>query len=236
MTKEVYDSLNIPFKTRHTDRQTINTKSSSKSLKEIKTISYTRKKKIKTQNKLMSLKKHTHASNRITFTDTKSPDTLLLVVLKNNKKNIDIPSNWKLKKKYLIGNKKKEHSKKIITSLQFDISLMKKGKVNFNQLKTLVTENNYDVKCLEFGKFYEESFEYKKYIGKFIPGILSKKLRSALGISDYSTPPWVDYLLSNNLSLYKLYTKNLLRLIKSSQTNSPKYLNNFYESSLFRYW
>nr|ACF24512.1 mRNA splicing factor 3bA [Gymnochlora stellata] len=199
-------------------------------------VSYKRKKKIKQQNKLMYLKKLTLRTIRITSVDATSPDPLQLIQIKNQRKVIDIPNNWKSKKKYLLGNKKKNHSKTILSVLHFDTQILKKGKINFSELKHMMKSNSYKLRLLDFGQFYEESLEYKRYIGKFIPGIISDKLRIALGLSEFANPPWFQSILGDAVTTNNALPLRLVKLMKANKSSDLKYLNNFYLSSNFSYW
>jgi len=154
-------------------------------------ISKKMKKKLKTENKFILLKKNANRPDKIRIYDTRSNYSFTLMNIKDMQKSIPVPLLWKTKKKYLLGNKGNENSDiflKLYTGIDTKI---KKGFRNFKSVSQFLNKKTLFKNYLKFGEYYYEGKNLEKNLEKYCPGTISDNLRNALGISLFSNPPWV---------------------------------------------
>mmetsp|Transcript_29774 Transcript_29774/g.72549 ORF Transcript_29774/g.72549 Transcript_29774/m.72549 type:complete len:266 (+) Transcript_29774:684-1481(+) len=150
-------------------------------------------KETKVQSRLIQIRKKAVFPDLIEYIDAKSTSLKIMFLLKHELKSISIPSHWKSKKKYLIGNKNTDREK---YKMDGDIKILTDKKIlgldEFKLLKSYFynVKNRYK-KYLDFGE-YLQSFNSKTFSRtEIMRGFISPELRDALGITLHSLPPWV---------------------------------------------
>jgi splicing factor 3B subunit 2 len=150
--------------------------------------------------------------------DVSSPDPLLLVHLKTLRNVVQVPRHWKQKRKYLQA---KRGSDKIpfqlpeyiaatgvatMRAAQLEKDDAKKGKakqrekmqgkggkldIDYRVLQDAFFKHQTKPNLTQFGDMYFEGKEFEVDVKTKRPGLLSAKLRAALGMTDNSPPPWL---------------------------------------------
>ncbi len=150
--------------------------------------------------------------------DVSSPDPLLLVHLKTLRNAVPVPRHWKQKRKYLQA---KRGADKIpfqlpeyiaatgvatMRAAQMEKEDAKKGKakqrekmqgkggkldIDYRVLQDAFFKHQTKPNLTGFGDMYFEGKEFEVDVKAKRPGVLSAKLRSALGMTDTSPPPWL---------------------------------------------
>ncbi len=150
--------------------------------------------------------------------DVSSPDPLLLVHLKTLRNAVQVPRHWKQKRKYLQA---KRGSDKIpfqlpeyiaatgvatMRAAQLEKDDAKKGKakqrekmqgkggkldIDYRVLQDAFFKHQTKPNLTQFGDMYFEGKEFEVDVKTKRPGLLSAKLRAALGMTDSSPPPWL---------------------------------------------
>nr|BAS01884.1 mRNA splicing factor 3bA [Amorphochlora amoebiformis] len=228
MSKREIESINSTYNKRKNDSKSLNINK-----KEIKKTGYKLRKLNATEKELVIMRSQSKNPQLLTIVDTKSKFKELVIYMKDYYKMVDIPEIWKSKKKYLIGNKNKINKVNISKEISIPSDLKKKGSVEYKNFykyfKSIETINN----LYTFGEYYIEGNENIRSVNSYYPGILSRKLRNALGISTDAYPPWINQFLKYGLppsypNLDVTYGNNTKRdqTIKINLTHSKYYWFN----------
>ena len=147
--------------------------------------------------------------------DVTSPDPDFLILLKGVSGTVPVPRHWGRKRKYLQGKRgiekppfklpdfiAKTGIMDIRGAMQEDqakMSLKQKqrsrvapksgGEVDYRTLHDAFFKYQTKPPLTKFGDLYYEGKEFEQDTSKFKPGVMSDKLRAALGMTDPTAPP-----------------------------------------------
>lgn len=169
---------------------------------------------------IAQLKAFTDKPEAVSWYDEDAPDPYLFVFLKTGLNTIDVPGHWLQKKEYLSSKRGIERlpyklpkfieETGIAEMRNYDPESLKKsqrervqpkmGKLDIDYQKLHDAFFKYQTKprLLGFGDLYyegrEKSDHYKDQISRVRPGVISKRLRAAIGLPENDqtiVPPWI---------------------------------------------
>lgn len=172
---------------------------------------------------IAELKASTHKPSAVAWYDADAPDPYLCVALKTSFNAINVPAHWQQKKEYLSGKKGIEllpyqlpkyiRDTGIAEMRNYDPESLKKsqrervqpkmGKLDIDYQKLYDAFFKYQTKPsnLRFGELYWEGREKaernRESVFHIRPGVVSKRLKEAVGISltdNQSVPPWITLM------------------------------------------
>lgn len=168
--------------------------------------------------KVATLKQMVEKPELVDMHDVSSPDPLFHVFLKSRRGVVAVPRHWRQKRKYLQA---KRGADKIpfqlpeyiaatgvatMRAAQIEKDSAKKAKqsarermqpklgrldIDYGVLRDAFFKHQTKPKLTPFGDCYYEGKEYEVDIKTKRPGVLSARLRGALGMQDNSPPPWL---------------------------------------------
>ncbi|KAF3990699.1 hypothetical protein FT663_01544 [Candidozyma haemuli var. vulneris] len=184
-----------------------------------------RQQRLRNKVSIAELKASTDKPNAVAWYDADAPDPYLCVAFKTSFNAVGVPSHWSQKKDYLSGKKGFEvppfrlpkyiQDTGIAEMRNYDPDTLKKqqrervqpkmGKldIDYQKLHDAFFKFQTKPRHLKFGELYwegrEKSDQYRESVTHMRPGVVSKRLREAVGLSSNDTdviPPWVTLMNS----------------------------------------
>lgn len=182
------------------------------------------KRQLRKRNRIpiADLKAATNKPQVVEWFDVDAPDPYLVVKLKTMPNAVDVPSHWQQKKEYLSAKRgmdrppfqlpkfikdtgiaeMRNHEPEALKKLQRDRVQPKMGKldIDYQKLHDAFFKHQTKPRLLGFGQLYyegrEKNDEHRSEIAHVRPGVVSKALRAAVGMSenDKSIPPWITLM------------------------------------------
>ncbi|PSK41113.1 hypothetical protein C7M61_000785 [Candidozyma pseudohaemuli] len=172
---------------------------------------------------IAELKAYSNRPNSVAWYDADAPDPYMCIAFKTSFNSIDVPSHWLQKKDYLSGKKGYEvppfklpkfiQDTGIAEMRNYDPESLKKeqrdrvqpkmGKLDIDYQKLHDAFFKYQTKprYLKFGELYwegrEKADQHRETVMHMRPGVVSKRLREAVGLSGNDLdviPPWVTLM------------------------------------------
>mmetsp|Transcript_5833 Transcript_5833/g.8107 ORF Transcript_5833/g.8107 Transcript_5833/m.8107 type:complete len:194 (+) Transcript_5833:251-832(+) len=192
---------------------------------------------MKLQDKLVKIRKKLTTTLNINSIDLKARYFKLICYLKLSKKYVKVPENWKNKIKYLIENKNSSAEKYYIpTELRKILDNKSSGFSNYIRFKNFFVNSSKSLSSYfrEFGQFYTQS-QFELFGNRYLPGLLTSKLRLALSLSVDSVPPWCANFKRFGLPPSYPYLDLSYGNAIYGSSNYTK-LSHYYRSVAFSYW
>jgi splicing factor 3B subunit 2 len=201
------------------DIASMETSLDSKEIDKLKPMSRKARKKAK-QMEISELKKTAKRPDVVEMHDVTAQDPKLLVYLKSIKNTVPVPQHWSQKRKYLQGKRGIEKPPFQLPDFIRDTGIQqardaqqqkedqKKSKqkarerirpklgaidIDYSILRDAFFKYQTKPKLTTIGDLYYEGKEFrvKKGVNEFKPGVLSERLKQALGMPPGAPPPWL---------------------------------------------
>lgn len=172
---------------------------------------------------IAELKAYSNRPNSVAWYDADAPDPYMCIAFKTSFNSIDVPSHWLQKKDYLSGKKgfevppfklpkfiqdtgiaeMRNYDPESLKKEQRDRVQPKMGKLDIDYQKLHDAFFKYQTKprYLKFGELYwegrEKADQHREIVMHMRPGVVSKRLREAVGLSGNDLgviPPWVTLM------------------------------------------
>lgn len=219
----------------------------------------TSKRKLRLMNKipLADLKSFTDSPQLVEWYDADAPDPYMLITLKSQPNVVQVPEHWANKRDYLSLRKGIDRPSFELPDYIKDTGIQdlrnnddatlkqeqrarvqpKMGKldIDYQKLHDAFFKFQTKPKLLGFGDLYyegrEATDEYDGAVDDIKPGVVSKKLRAALGLTDKDTnspPPWITIM--QQIGKPPSYEKLLIPGIDMEYSNKGYTTTAHYES------
>jgi len=232
--QRIISKFHVPSKQTTQVEQTFN----QNKVQSIEPIETTTKIKKKNRISIFDLKLYAPKPDTVENCDISSANPKLLSVIKSLKNTIKVPANWKLRSSYnksggsqfynLNDKMKSTGINKVRTYDSVNKRKSKHDKTNPKIKKTglkyedlyntiLNSKDSFFDQYLKLGEYFNRSTNKK--IEKYKPGVLSQRLRVALGMNDQDLPPFVLNMQRYGFPLaYPLFNPNIYN--NTNTTNS----------------
>lgn len=182
-----------------------------------------RQQRLKSKISIADLKSTSEKPEAVAWYDADAPDPYLVVQLKTRVNAVDVPGHWLQKKEYLSMRRGVERppfklpkfieDTGIAEMRNYDPESLKKSQrervqpkmgkldIDYQKLHDAFFKHQTRPRLLGFGELYyegrEKTDQYKEKVEKVCPGIISKRLRTAIGLPEDDVtivPPWVKLM------------------------------------------
>jgi hypothetical protein len=131
----------------------------------------------------------------VEFHDANAPEPLFLVQLKNQRHSIPAPRHWLQKSLFLSNQVDRDPSDDIVPSFieSTGVAAMRpdQAKADPGALARPYLAGHPKLPVTAFGDIFYEGKDMRARFRRFKPGVLSERLRQALGMTMNAPPPWL---------------------------------------------